>query len=362
MDPRALFVLFLLLLLLWSITLLFYFFLCLLLVVYYFLLNTYREYFALLNTATSSKEDYAPSKQDFYIDLASKVRFVWHPDGYYVGIPHKIYNIEDYAPVTSNNSDNIYEIKSIAPKLPTIGNTSPFTNGGKREYHTDISEHLEDLNYPRTPRFDKNKHKTKNNFLRTSDKNWIKWSSNISPWSKSGENLLDQLRNKFRSFWDEIVKDIPQDNKVLLVLRVKTSYGSTRFIHYMKFFPHKPKIFDRVYYLLEEEFTAKTEFMHLEEDQKIISSIIFQYQIIPVQKKVLKEENSDTSPKTDSTAIASPVLLSPIPLNVDSDPEEFTETNSHVSSDFNDYPDEEYPSPTPIRPSSRSINQVDLDE
>jgi len=130
----------------------------------------------------------------------------------------------------------------------------------------------------------------------------------------------------------------------------------------MKFFPHKPKIFDRVYYLLEEEFTAKTEFMHLEEDQKIISSIIFQYQIIPVQKKVLKEENSDTSPKTDSTAIASPVLLSPIPLNVDSDPEEFTETNSHVSSDFNDYPDEEYPSPTPIRPSSRSINQVDLDE
>jgi hypothetical protein len=83
-----------------------------------------------------------------------------------------------------------------------------------------------------------------------------------------------------------------------------------------------------------------------------------------VQKKVVKEENSDTSPKTDSTAIASPVLLSPIPLNVDSYLEEFIETNSHVSSDFNDYPDEdeEYPSPTPILPSNRSVNELDPDD
>jgi hypothetical protein len=111
---------------------------------------------------------------------------------------------------------------------------------------------------------------------------------------------------------------------------------------------------------LEKEFTAKTEFIHTAEEQKIISGVIFQYQIIPVQKNVLKEENSDTSPKTESTAIASPVLLSPIPLNVESD--EFIERNTHVSSDYNDNSDEEYPSPTPPLPSNRSINEPELDE
>jgi hypothetical protein len=73
----------------------------------------------------------------------------------------------------------------------------------------------------------------------------------------------------------------------------------------MKFFPHKPKIFDRVYYLLEEEFTAKTEFIHTSEGEKIISGIIFQYQIIPIQKNLVNEENSKISSKTDSTSINS---------------------------------------------------------
>jgi hypothetical protein len=100
--------------------------------------STYREYFVTQHlTVTSNK--------DFYIDLTTKVKFVWHPDGYYIGIPHKLYNIEDYIPVPSNNSYNVSETDYIAPKLPTIGNTSPFTNGGKREYHTDISDSLNDL-------------------------------------------------------------------------------------------------------------------------------------------------------------------------------------------------------------------------
>jgi hypothetical protein len=128
----------------------------------------------------------------------------------------------------------------------------------------------------------------------------------------------------------------------------------------MKFFPHKLGIFDRVYHILEEEFTEKTEFIHTAEEQKKISGVIFQYQIIPVQKNAVKEENSDTSPKTESTAIASPVLLSPIPLNVES--EEFIERNSHAIPEYDDYSDEEYPSPTPILPNSLSVNQVDLDE
>ena len=82
MDPRALFVLFQLLLLLWSITLLFYFFLCLLIALYYFMWNKYREYFASQLIEASSKEDGALSKQYFYLDPTSKVKFVWHPDGY----------------------------------------------------------------------------------------------------------------------------------------------------------------------------------------------------------------------------------------------------------------------------------------
>jgi hypothetical protein len=317
--------------------------------------STYREYFVTQHlTVTSNK--------DFYIDLTTKVKFVWHPDGYYIGIPHKLYNIEDYIPVPSNNSYNVSETDYIAPKLPTIGNTSPFTNGGKREYHTDISDSLNDLDISIGSRSNKPNYIKKEKASKEFKKNWISWSQDIS--LGHGDSLLTVLENKFRSFWDEILKDVPQDNIVLLVFRIKTSDGAIRFIHYLRFFPHKPKIFDRVYYLLEEKFTEKTEYIHTAEEQKLISGVIFQYQIIPVQKKVVKEENSDTSPKTDSTAIASPVLLSPIPLNVDSYPEEFIETNSHVSSDFNDYPDEdeEYPSPTPILPSNRSVNELDPDD
>jgi hypothetical protein len=73
----------------------------------------------------------------------------------------------------------------------------------------------------------------------------------------------------------------------------------------MKFFPHKPKIFDRVHYLLEEEFIEKTEFIHTAEDEKKISSIIFQYQIIPINKNLVNEENSKTSSETDTVSINS---------------------------------------------------------
>lgn len=348
------------------------------------------------------------------------------------------YNIEDYEPVKPMELIETGEASPITSKsLPFIP-VSPFSKVGKREYHTDISEHLEDLNHLSTPRFDKNKFKNKDKFKKTSNKNWIKWSCNISPDLSRGENLLDLLRNKFRSFWDEIIKNIPQDNIVLLVFRVKTSYGSTRFIHYMKFFPHKPKIFDRVYYLLEKEFKEKTEFIHTSEGEKIISGIVFQYQIIPIQKNLVNEENSKISSKTDSTSInsstfsinksspfkkggkkeyhtiniksnkqvwntklldlklmffshiqkigflsllfillleylfgtyfssiiISPMLLYPIPLNVDS--EEFIEINSHTIAEYDDYSDEdedeEYPSPTPIRSSNGSVNELDLDE
>lgn len=247
-NPSALFALFLLLLLSWCITLLSYLIIALLIVLYYFMRSTYREYFVTQHlTVTSNK--------DFYIDPTTKVKFVWHPDGYYVGIPHKIYNIEDYIPVPSNNSYNVSETDYIAPKFPTIGNTSPFTNGGKRGYHTDISESLNDLDISIGPRPYKSTYKNKDKASKEFKKNWINWNYNLS---SSDASLWDGgLKDILRSFWDEVLTNNPSDHIVLLTLRLKMSDGSTRFVKYVSFFTKDDKMFNRIHYILNKEFLDK---------------------------------------------------------------------------------------------------------
>jgi hypothetical protein len=89
-----------------------------------------------------------------------------------------INSTEDLYPIPSKlgkSDPNYWEKNPIIitnkTKLGTISKSSSFTNGGKREYHTDISEHLEDLNHLSTPRFEKNKFKNKDKFKKTSNKN-----------------------------------------------------------------------------------------------------------------------------------------------------------------------------------------------
>jgi hypothetical protein len=119
----------------------------------------------------SSLEEGALPKQYFYCDPTSKVKFVWHPDGYYIGIPHKLYNIEDYKPVKSNDLDKTLELYSTTSKFSSISNTSPFKIGGKREYHTDLSESLEDLDLSIGPRSNKPNYTKKYKASKDSKKN-----------------------------------------------------------------------------------------------------------------------------------------------------------------------------------------------
>jgi hypothetical protein len=53
-------------------------------------------------------------------------------------------------------------------------------------------------------------------------------------------------------------------------------------------------------------------------------------------------------------------FLASLPFNVHS--EEYLEINGHTIAEHDDYSDEEYPSPTPIQPSSGSTNELELDE
>jgi hypothetical protein len=86
-------------------------------------------------------------------------------------MPHKLYNIEDYIPVKSNVSEKTLELNSTTSKFSSISNPSPFKNGGKRGYHTDISESLNDLDISIGPRPYKSTYKNKDKASKEFNKN-----------------------------------------------------------------------------------------------------------------------------------------------------------------------------------------------
>lgn len=214
-----------------------------------------------------------------------------HPDGYEIGIPHKLYNPSDYELIVNKDLHTTTWFTSPFSKLSYSIKSSPFLSGSRREYHTDISESLNDLDISIGPRSNKPNYTKKDKASKEFNKNWINWNHDLSSADASLWN--GGLKDILRSFWDKILTNNPSDHIVLLTLRLKMSYGSTRHVKYVSFFIKDDKMFNRIHFILNKEFLEKTEYLHTKDDEKEITGVVFRYQILA--KKVNSVNENTTS-------------------------------------------------------------------
>jgi hypothetical protein len=249
------------------------------------------------------------NNSDSVIENEKSLRINWvsHPDGYDVAIPHKLYNPSDYG-LTANKYSNTMSVFSSPTSIQFKSiKLSSFLTTSKREYHTDLSEGLGDLDKWISPRPTKVEYNKTDEASKEFNKNWKYWNYNLT---SSVTSLWDGgLQNIFRSFWDEILANTSVDNKVPLVLRLKLYDGTTRHVTYVSFYPKNPKkgnMFDRIYFILNKEFQDKTEYIHTKEEEKQITGVVFKYQILT---KEVNTDNENTKSEVGVSKSNSPSII-----------------------------------------------------
>jgi hypothetical protein len=102
---------------------------------------------------------------------------------------------------------------------------------------------------------------------------------------RSTEKLISKsiLNSVLLSFFQTTLKDVTNENLILLYLKIKLSNGEVKNIKYLTFGNKGESMFHRISYLLNYNLSLKTLFFTDDEKKERHTEIIFNYKIITIK-------------------------------------------------------------------------------